>query len=56
MMRIQGTYLTDFFQGGDKEVVTYDGQCVEHIHGLEERQGKEVKLGSGPGEVLQHHP
>lgn len=30
----QGTYLTDLFQGGDKEVITYNGQSVEHVHRL----------------------
>lgn len=41
------TYLTDLFQGGDEEVVTHNGQCVEHVHGLEERRGERIKLSQG---------
>lgn len=43
----QGTYLTDLFQGGDEEVVTHNGQCVEHVHGLEERRRKGIKFRAG---------
>lgn len=43
MLRVQGTHLTDLFQGGDKEVIAHDGQRVEHVHGLEERE-REVKV------------
>ena len=53
MLRIQGTYLTDLFQGGDKEVITHNGQCVKHVHGLEERKkGVKVRVKAEPrGEV-----
>ena len=41
------TYLTDLFQGGDKEVITHNSQCVEHVHGLEERrEGVKVRAGA----------
>lgn len=44
-LRIRGTYLTDLFQRGDEEVITHDGQCVEHVHGLEERrEGVKVRV------------
>lgn len=39
------TYLTDLFQGGDKEVITHYRQCIEHVHGLEERrEGVKVRV------------
>ena len=42
-------YLTDLFQGGDEEVVTHNGQRVEHVHGLEERrEGVKVRVRAEP--------
>lgn len=39
------TYLTDLFQGGDKEVITHYRQRIEHVHGLEERrEGVKVRV------------
>ena len=42
-------YLTDLFQGGDEEVITHNGQRVEHVHGLEERrEGVKVRVRAKP--------
>lgn len=42
-------YLTDLFQGGDEEVITHNGQRVEHVHGLEERrEGVKVRVRAEP--------
>lgn len=37
------TYLTDLFQGWDEEVITHDGESIEHVHGLEERREERLK-------------
>lgn len=38
------TYLTDLFQGWDEEVITHDGESIEHVHGLEKGEKKDLRV------------